>query len=1163
MEDNGIFLNIVNHANISYGGGQVVVNSTSESFDPLHLIDARPTISFNTISNSANAAVSANPNSFEESEFQGLTFTADYERSGPKIYRNTLSNNTINALFVRVRTDTDTGAVIDRMTVPGRFTTTDMVYAIEENLIIGGSPGGYYTDAGGLTARANGRLAIDPGVIVKLGGVRIETQIGTALYAEGTKAKPIVFTSILDDSYGAGGVFDTTNDGASTTPGEGDWGGLFFGPISLGSVDHALIAYGGGTATIEGDSATFNAVEIHQAKVRIANSTLEHNAAGGDTTDRAGRSSTTAAIIFVRGAQPVLLDNIIQNNDTKPLTDINEPLRDTAAISINVNALNATLVMDTGRSTGFADIIDHSLVNSGPLIRGNRIANTPINGMVVRGGRLTTDVVWDDTDIVHVLLDEVVADTQFSLSGTIRLQSNANESLVVKGLGANAGITAAGVPLDITDRLGGSVQVVGMPNHPVIMTSLYDQTAGAGFTPDGQPQNDTHNVLGSGAPQQPDLSNSGPVIIDGGDRDDHGSYDSNAGVNKDGWKFMEQSVEFVYNNSQNTAGTGILVVGLQNSDDTPLQAQLAIESVASVLGLDLTYVKGTDINTVNFADYRMIYVPSDANDTLGGIPQADLDRLNARRLAVQNYVNYAGGGVFALTEAGSQDPYGWLQLPDPFVIQRGGGTTLTQTPLLAAAGFNITDQELTNGTPWHNSFIGPPGFNRMQVWVIDPNSGAAVTLGIGAGQGGIGTRATDPQPGDWSGIKLDDYSNDFNAAIANETELRFSPNGDTNGLPTTAQNLGELAPDVNSSDDTRRLGFEVHGSISQTASSPKGGDVDVYSFKAAAGEMVWIDIDRTASALDSVVELIDANGAVVARSDNSVTEQTNPSSLVGIAEQMQPGFTGDAGPFTTQDNYTINDKDAGMRVVLPGTAGTTNTYFVRVRAKSDNLNQLTGGLSKGEYVLQVRLQNLDVFPGSTVRDGDLRYANTGIQVVGKPSQSPLLADTISSTIVHDSFDTAQNIGNLLTSSTNEIRVAGSLTSDTQVQWFKMQLDYNLIQSIGDFSTALKTFATMFHVEYADGLAGPDTTLSVFDQNGNLLLIGRDSQQVDNQPRPPSSTMGADAGNLSHGSFVRSTPRLAACKCRPAPRAARKAALRTTSRFHPPPCCPRFWTRRST
>ena len=336
-----------------------------------------------------------------------------------------------------------------------------------------------------------------------MGGARIETLVGAQLIAEGTSAKPVVFTSIFDDRYGAGGVFDTTNDAANSVASEGDWGGLFFGPLSIGSVDHALITFGGGATTIEGGFAKFNAIEIHQAQVRVANSTLERNAAGGDSSSRAGRGSTTRAVVFVRGAQPVFVNNIIQNNDTQTLLAANEVVKTTAAISINVNALNAKLVTDQGRSTGFSDVQVNTLTNSGPLIRGNKITNTPINGMIVRGGRLTTDVVMDDTDIVHVVMDEIVADVQFSLSGRVRLQSTSTESLVVKLWGTNAGFTAAGVPLDINDRNGGSVQIVGMANHPVVITSLFDATVGAGFRPDGAPQQDTAN--GGAVPPPADL----------------------------------------------------------------------------------------------------------------------------------------------------------------------------------------------------------------------------------------------------------------------------------------------------------------------------------------------------------------------------------------------------------------------------------------------------------------------------------------------------------------------------------------------------------------------------------------------------------------------------------------------------------------------------------
>lgn len=61
-----VFLNYVNHATMSYGGGKVKVNSIEEVYDPIYLDSARPSISFNTIKQSSNAGISANPNSFDD-----------------------------------------------------------------------------------------------------------------------------------------------------------------------------------------------------------------------------------------------------------------------------------------------------------------------------------------------------------------------------------------------------------------------------------------------------------------------------------------------------------------------------------------------------------------------------------------------------------------------------------------------------------------------------------------------------------------------------------------------------------------------------------------------------------------------------------------------------------------------------------------------------------------------------------------------------------------------------------------------------------------------------------------------------------------------------------------------------------------------------------------
>ncbi|GIX00190.1 MAG: hypothetical protein KatS3mg111_3522 [Pirellulaceae bacterium] len=595
----GIFLNYVGNADMRYGGGQITVQTPSPTINPIHLTESRPTLLHNRITMSADSAISADPNSFEETTFTEPryqrfgTFRSDYERVGPDIRGNTLLNNSTNGLFIRV--ETAAGSVIDTLDFPGRFDDTDITHVLGENLIIRGTPGGpmletrrpavdlvsFSPASGALTpgesynyritffdlygaegipsnatldvtvgsgggvrldnlpvatgefvgrriyrsanggaapytlvaeidksstsfidrgqnlgvtladptatalrrARTDARLAIDPGIIVKSFGARIEAGISSQLIVEGNAQQQVVLTSRKDDRYGAGGTFDTNNDGTASTPAPGDWGGLLARHFTSLSVDHALITYGGGVTSVPGGFAGFNAIEVHQSRARIANSTIENNASGkGGNQDslRVGRGSHDASVIFVRGSQPIIVNNIIQNNSATG----------TAVISIDANSLKAVPLQDWGRETGRSDRMAGGTGNHGPLVRENKLALNGLNGMRVRGATLTTESVWDDTDIVHILESEIVV-PDFHTYGGLRLQSSANESLVVK-LGNGAGITASGLPLDIPDRIGGSLQILGTPGFPVFMTSLRDDSVGTGFRPDGLPQLDTN-----------------------------------------------------------------------------------------------------------------------------------------------------------------------------------------------------------------------------------------------------------------------------------------------------------------------------------------------------------------------------------------------------------------------------------------------------------------------------------------------------------------------------------------------------------------------------------------------------------------------------------------------------------------------------------------------
>lgn len=846
LEDQGIFLNSVNNANISYGGGSVFVNSVQQVFSAIHAESARPTIWQNTITFSADSAISADPRSFEDSQFTNGSFVMD--RHGLEIFDNNIANNSVNGLFVRI--NTPYGSTINKLDVPAIF-NDKITHVITENLQIYGAPSGQLDENNNPTI--NGRLKIDPGTVIKLSGARIEAERGSAqLIAEGTEANPIIFTSLSDDRYGAGTTFDTSNDGFDTSDpanlpyGPGNWGGIIFNAASSGSIDHALITNAGGLIPIEGGFANFNAIEVHQAEFRISNSILENNASGQTGSNRNGRGSNDDATIFVRGAQPIILDNIFRDNEG-------------TVVSIDANSLNYKFKGDYGRSTLFTEAYTQYTDNHGALVRLNRMENNGLNGMEVRAALLDTETIWDDTDIVHILRGEIEVNQHHTFSG-IRLQSNLNEGLVVKLDGADAGFTADGVPLDIEDRIGGTVQIIGQPGFPVILTSLADDTAGASFTPAGLPQTDTNN---------------------------------------------------------------------------------------------------------------------------------DGD-------------------------------------------------------------------------------------------------------------------ASTPSAGDWRSIRLDRYSNDRNVVERFETEGNNTGGVDTNSTPGFAQNLGILAPDEISGDENRVLGFNVHGNISADAPD----DVDVYSFTGTAGTRIWIDIDRTSSALDTMVELVDLYGNVLARSLNSFDDLT----LSGDAESLLQD------DHLLGDFYSQNINDAGFSVILPGPAGATGTFFIRVRSQpvaGDEAN-LEGGQTSGQYQLQVRLRQVDEKPGSTVRYADIRYPTNGVEVLGQPAHSPLLGESSEKTANNNTIDNAQGLGNLLTSDRNTLSVSGSLSDGSDVDWYTFEMGYDLIQVIEGSSDGAKTFATIFDIDYADGLSRADVTLSIFDDQGRLILVSRDSDIEDDQAN-------GDTENLTAGSFGKLDP----------------------------------------
>ncbi|MCA9136187.1 MAG: hypothetical protein KDB00_05495, partial [Planctomycetales bacterium] len=1050
LEDEGIFLQRVNHAEIRYGGSSnVLIDSVQQLVNPILIINLRPTITFNEITRSADSAISASPDSFEETSYQAPryqqagVFTADYDRVGPEIYDNLLVNNTVNGLFVRVPTTaTQTPKTL---TVSGRFDDTDVVHVLPENLVIASKPGGSITDGfapslalvsarelpGGsllagtyiykmtfvdddgfeslasqndftftvtdnnssieLTAlplitrgndyvsrrlyradasanpqfrlvadldassnsfidnleldpatpglvtldltrqgtrgRLDGSLVLDPGIVMKLSGSRIELSPGSVLLAEGDGSNPVVMTSIRDDRYGAGGTFDTNNDDGSPVfqaPSHGDWAGIYAGPTSFISIDNGVVSYAGGISLIEGgETRGFVPLQLQQAEGRITNTRFEFNDSGQDGAGpigRFGRLSAAPSTIFIRGSQPIIVGNQFVDNDG-------------SIIDIDSDSLTADRVIDVGRQTGPIDRISELDDNFGPMIRFNRYDDNDlpgldqITGMEIRGGTLTTESVWDDTDMVHLVFDTILVDN-FHSGGGLKLRSRPDESLVVKlgdqdsflvngwssGQGTpnsatiGTGLTASGTPNDAKDRIGGSISILGFPDAPVVLTSFRDDTVGAGLTPEG--------------------------------------------------------TQFTDNNG---------------------------------------------------------------------------DKTNSR-----------------------------------------------------------------------------------------------------------------PEPNDWRSILLEQYSNDRNVDVIPELELATEVAPGLNGTVDNAQVLGELASSLTASDENLRLGFEVEGFLSNP------DDVDTYSFIGIPGTEIWVDIDKTSFTLDTVIELLDANGNILARSDNSGDEIANGSKvdvfdsrLDGLTTSLQardPQYSEIGAGGVYEDYDTANPRDAGIHFTLTGNPTDPNSrsaYFFRVRSASVNPDDSKGGVTRGGYRFQVRLTEDQEFAGSVIRYSDIRYANHGIHVQGLLGTSPLLGEA-SENEVADPFNAdngeisppilidpstsstevpsqrAQYLGNIVENRNNVISVAGELSSSADVDFYQIDV------LNGNVANALRSF--IFDIDYADGFNRPNTNISVFyDSDGEfneaieprLVLFGTNSNVLDDLTSPNGENDGSE--KLSRGSVATGDP----------------------------------------
>lgn len=221
----------------------------------------------------------------------------------------------------------------------------------------------------------------------------------------------------------------------------------------------------------------------------------------------------------------------------------------------------------------------------------------------------------------------------------------------------------------------------------------------------------------------------GPIIIAGTDADDHGS--ASATANSTGWLFMQRAFENLAPAVSNGSKVAVCIGCNGSTATAAFNSAVGKSSIASAGWSTESLTSITDItNFFNGTGFRntnnsgILYMPTVSSNVAGGITNSQLQIVNANGTAINNFT-IAGGGLFTQEQANSSIGYGWLSSLLPGIVVNGDNNgarfdsgQLNLTAAGTAAFPGLTDNDLSNATPWHAYFTG--NFGSLSTLVTGP-----------------------------------------------------------------------------------------------------------------------------------------------------------------------------------------------------------------------------------------------------------------------------------------------------------------------------------------------------------------------------------------------------------------------------------------------------------
>ncbi|KXZ54761.1 hypothetical protein GPECTOR_4g831 [Gonium pectorale] len=135
---------------------------------------------------------------------------------------------------------------------------------------------------------------------------------------------------------------------------------------------------------------------------------------------------------------------------------------------------------------------------------------------------------------------------------------------------------------------------------------------------------------------------------------------------------------------------------------------------SSSAGRLITYATTpSDLLAANLSAYKLLYVPSDNENTDGGITASLHQALGSIRQRIVSFVNNRGGSMIVLTQAGiATDP--WAFLPVPLTFTYDDFVDVDTTGLMSQISPQSDSSNLDHSY-WHGYWTGPVDWNGLTV----------------------------------------------------------------------------------------------------------------------------------------------------------------------------------------------------------------------------------------------------------------------------------------------------------------------------------------------------------------------------------------------------------------------------------------------------------------